>query len=170
MKPLYVLIAALVLVAGCGDSDTAPADDNRPQFTAALLAANETPVTVTGPESAATGSAVIHLNLTRDAAGAITAATADFQVELSGFPSTTVITAAHIHPGAAGTSGGVLVNTGISQGQVPLTNGVGTFTANGISVTAANAQAIINNPAGYYFNVHSQAYTGGVVRGQLVRN
>jgi filamentous hemagglutinin family protein len=30
-------------------------------------------------------------------------------------------------------------------------------------------QAIINNPAGYYFNAHSAINTGGVVRGQLVK-
>ena len=81
-----------------------------------------------------------------------------------------MIILAHIHTGAAGIAGPVIVNTGIAQGQVGLTNGVGSFTVNGISVTAANAQAIINNPAGHYFNVHSQAFTGGVVRGQLVRN
>ena len=51
-----------------------------------------------------------------------------------------------------------------------LTNGVATFVRTGLPVPAANAQAIINNPAGYYFNVHSALHTGGVIRGQLVRN
>ena len=32
----------------------------------------------------------------------------------------------------------------------------------------ADAQAIINNPAGFYFNVHTQAFQAGVMRGQLV--
>src|SRR5262249_10815378 len=32
----------------------------------------------------------------------------------------------------------------------------------------ANAQSIISNPAGFYFNVHSSANTGGAARGQLV--
>jgi len=36
-----------------------------------------------------------------------------------------------------------------------------------VSVSEANAQSIINNPAGFYFNVHSSANTGGAVRGQL---
>jgi hypothetical protein len=169
MKPLYVLIAALVLVAGCGDSDTAPADDNRPQFTASLLPSNEVPP-ITSSEASGSGTAVIHLNLTRDAAGAITAATADFTVEMSGFPATTAINIAHIHIGTAGNNGVIVVNTGLTAGEVTLTNGVGTFTKNGIPVTAANAQAILNNPAGYYFNAHSTAHPGGVIRGQLVRN
>jgi hypothetical protein len=162
-------MAALLLAAGCGDSDTAPdQQDNRPRFTASLLPSNEVPP-IASSEASGSGSAVIHLNLTRDSAGAITAATADFQVELSGFPSTTAITIAHIHTGAAGVNGGIVVNTGLAAGQVTLTNGAGSFTRNGIEVTAANAQAILNNPAGYYFNVHSSAHPPGVVRGQLVR-
>jgi hypothetical protein len=169
MKPLFALVAALVLVAGCSDSDTAPADDNRPRFTASLLPSNEVPP-ITSTEQTGSGSVVVHLNLTRDSAGAITAATADFEVELSGFPATTAITIAHIHTGAAGANGGIVVNTGLAAGEVTLTNGVGRFTKTGISVTAANAQAILNNPAGYYFNVHSSAHPGGVVRGQLVRD
>ena len=168
MKRFPILFIALVLMAGCGDSDTAPADDNRPQFTASLLPSNEVPP-ITSSEASGSGTAVIHLNLTRDAAGAITAATTDFQVELSGFPASTTITIAHIHIGAAGVNGGIQVNTGIAS-DVPLTNGVGTFTRNGIATTAAIAQAILNNPAGYYFNVHSSAHPGGVIRGQLVRN
>ena len=34
---------------------------------------------------------------------------------------------------------------------------------------AVDAQAIVNNPPGYYFNVHTTANTGGVMRGQLVK-
>ena len=50
-------------------------------------------------------------------AGAITAATVDFRVDLTGFPATTTITLAHIHTGAAGVSGGVLVNAAVSAGR-----------------------------------------------------
>jgi hypothetical protein len=34
---------------------------------------------------------------------------------------------------------------------------------------ATLAQQIIDNPAGYYFNVHTALNPGGAVRGQLVR-
>ena len=170
MKRVSVLLAALVLAAGCSDSNTAPAADaDRPQFVANLLPSSEVPP-VTNAESAASGAATIDFNLTKDGAGAITAATVDFRVELSGFPSTTTITAAHIHTGAAGVNGAVLVSAQVSSGQVPLTNGVATFSRTGLSVTAANAQAIINNPAGFYFNVHTTLNPGGVIRGQLVKN
>jgi len=172
MKRALVLVSALVLVAGCSDSDTPPAanDDNRAQFTANLLSANEVPPIPNPAEAGASGTAHIDFHLTKDAAGTITAATVDFRVDLAGFPSTSAITAAHIHPGAAGTSGGVLVTADVSAGQVTLTNGVGTFTRINLPITAANAQAIINNPPGFYFNVHTAANTGGVIRGQLVRN
>jgi hypothetical protein len=36
-------------------------------------------------------------------------------------------------------------------------------------VDAALEQTILNNPAGFYFNVHSTLNPGGVARGQLVR-
>lgn len=169
MKRVYVLLAALVLATGCSKSNTAPAaNDNRPQFVANLLPSSEVPA-VTNAESTATGAAIISFNLTKDGAGAITAATVDFSVELSGFPSTASITAAHIHTGPAGVAGPVLVSAAVSSGQVPLTNGVGTFSRPGLPITAANAQAIINNPAGFYFNVHTTLNPGGVIRGQLVK-
>jgi len=172
MKRLFVLLSALVLVAGCSsDSDTAPAaDDNRAQFTATLLTANEVPAIPNPAEAAATGTAHIDFHLVKDAAGAITSATVDFRVDLANFPSTSAITAAHIHPGAAGTSGGVLVTADVAAGQVTLTNGVGTFSRINLPISAANAQAIINNPPGFYFNVHTTANPGGVIRGQLVKN
>jgi len=169
MKRAYILLAVLVLAAGCGDSDTAPAtDDNRAQYTATLLTANEVPPIPNAAEAGASGMAHIDFNLTKDAAGAITAANIHFRVDLTGFPATSAITAAHIHTGAAGVMGAVLVNTTVAPGQVTLTGGVGTFSRLTIVVDPATAQSIINNPAGFYFNVHTAANTGGVIRGQLV--
>jgi hypothetical protein len=169
MKRAYVFFAVLVLAAGCSDSNTAPApDNNRPQFVANLLPSNEVPP-ITGAEATGSGAATTTFNLTRDGAGAITAATVDFRVELSGFPSSAAITNAHIHTGAAGLNGAVLVNAQAAGGTVVLTNGVGTFERAALPITAAQAQSIINNPAGFYFNVHTQANPGGVIRGQLSR-
>jgi hypothetical protein len=170
MKRANILLAALVLAAGCSDSNTAPAPNpNRPQFVANLLANNEVPA-ITNAESTSSGAATIDFNLTKDGAGAITAATVDFTVELSGFPAAAAITAAHIHTGAVGVNGPVLVSANVTSGQVTLTNGVGTFTRPGLPITAANAQAIINNPAGFYFNVHTSLNPGGVIRGQMRTN
>jgi hypothetical protein len=69
-------------------------------------------------------------NVTRDGTGAISGGTAEFHFQLNGFPSSTTIIAAHIHPGAAGVNGGVIVNTGIVAGSpVTQSDGVMSFTS-----------------------------------------
>lgn len=157
--------------AGCDDSPTGPTDETI-TFTAQLLPANEVPP-VTGPEASGSGSVTIQLHVTKNSAGTITQAEADFQVTLAGFPNDTPVTMAHIHPGAAGVNGGILVDTGVVPGQVILGNGSGGFTRNGISATGGLtptvAQNIINTPANFYFNVHSVLNATGMARGQLVK-
>jgi hypothetical protein len=168
MKRSGLLLLGLCLLgaAGCDDDSTAPS--SLPiVMTATLSPANEVPP-IANAENTGSGAVQITFNVTRDANGAVTAGTVDFHFQLSGFPSSTTISAAHIHPGSAGTNGGVLVNTGLSS-PVTQTGGVLTFTATGVNVPAATLQAIVNNPAGYYFNVHSPTNPGGVARGQLNR-
>lgn len=168
---LVILVPALtVFAAGCEeDSPTGPsANPNQVRFTAQLSPANEVPP-ITNAEASGIGTAAITLNLTRDAGGAITAATATFQVTVSGFPEGTMINIAHIHEGGPTCACPVVVNTTLAAGQVVLTNGAGSFTRDGINVSAALAQGIINNPPGFYFNIHSALNPGGVVRGPLVR-
>ena len=48
-------------------------------------------------------------------------------------------------------------------------NGSGSFTKANVATTVAIAQAMINTPSNYYFNVHSTINTGGCARGQLVK-
>jgi hypothetical protein len=163
-------IAMAVLAAGCSKNNpTTPAvDDTHVQFKATLLPANEVPP-VSGAEAAGSGVATIDFTLVRDSAGAITSGTVNFRIDVTGFPSTTSITAAHIHPGAVGVNGSPLVNATVAAGEVVLTNGAVTFSRLAIPISAVNAQAIINNPPGYYFNVHTSANSGGVMRGQLAK-
>jgi hypothetical protein len=172
MKRLITLGAVILLAAGCGSKSPAAPSTNPTQvkFTAALLPANEVPA-ITNAEASGNGLATITFNLTRDAAGAITAVNADFLVTMNGFPSTTTVTAAHIHPGVAGQNGSALVSLGLTPGEFVLTNGLLTFTRNGVTnnLDPAKAQEIINNPAGFYFNIHSQVNGGGFARGQLVK-
>ena len=162
-----VLLLAIASV-GCDDNPNDPSDEPV-TFTATLTSANEVPP-VSNAEAGASGTATIRLNVTRDSSQTITAATADFDVTMTGFPAGSTITLAHIHEAPAGQNGGIVVNTGIASGQVTLNNGAGSFTRNGINVDPAVAQRIIDNPAAFYFNVHSALNPGGVIRGQLVRS
>jgi len=171
MKRLSLFTVALgVFVSGCGSSSTSPTTPTNPTFTAALSPANENPAIV-GAEASGSGNATVTMVTTKDSAGNVTAATATFVVNLSGFPAGTPINLAHIHgPNApAGVNAGVLVNSGISAGQNVLTNGSGTFTASNLTVDAAVANQILASPSTFYFNVHSANNPGGVARGQLVR-
>lgn len=69
-------------------------------------------------------------------------------------------TASHIHEAAAGVAGDVVVGLD--------TDGFdGTTEACVEGQDAAELQDIIDDPAGYYVNVHNEAYPGGAVRGQL---
>jgi len=134
-------------------------------FTVPLVSAAEVPA-IANTESTAAGSATIKFNLTKTD-GVLTAATADFTVNLSGFPAGSTVTLAHIHPGVAGNTGTVLVNTGLGSGQVTLSSGAGSFTKTAIPLAPDVAQSIMNAPAAYYFNVHSSMNPNGVMRGQL---
>jgi hypothetical protein len=182
MKALPILVLTLaVSAAGCGSDSPTPPTNNPPntpppgstttptEFRLDLRTNNERPA-ITGPEAAATGTAVITIRITRDANNTITAATADFNVQMQGFPAGSVITAAHIHPGDANSTGGILWNTGLASGEAALTNGAGSFTKTAAFPGTGDinqAAAIVANPAGFYFNVHSQANGPGVLRAQM---
>jgi CHRD domain len=165
----YSLIVPVLfaLASGCANS-VAPTTFNRPTvltFTAPLSPASEVPP-VTGAESTGSGTATITFNVTRDAGGSIISGTVTFAVNLTGFPAGTTLTGAHIHPGALGINGGIVVNSGLANGEVVL-NGPTSFTKTGVTIAADLAQTILNSPGAYYFNVHSTNNTGGVARGQL---
>lgn len=171
MKRYAVMCAALCfLAAGCSkdSSPSSPSTPTNPTFTAALSPANEvTPVV--GGEGTGSGTGTFTLVTTKDSAGNVTSATGNFVATLSGFPAGVVINAMHIHQGAPGCQCPVVVNSAITAGATVLTNGSGSVSAANISVTAELAQAIINNPSAFYFNVHSAANAGGFARGQLSR-
>lgn len=171
MKRLTLLLALVAfgfnLSACSDDSPTAPSGSSPTTFTAVLLPANEVPA-IAGAEAAGSGTATITLNLTRDSYGDIIAATFDFTVTATGFPNGTALTDAHIHGAPAGVNGGILVSLGLTAGAITFPNGGGTFTKNGITTTVGQANAIVANPANFYFNIHTAANPGGVARGQLV--
>jgi hypothetical protein len=164
-------MAVLALAAGCDDdSPTQPSNTGPIVFVAQLSAANEVPP-VTNAESTARGTTTITFNVPRDSAGNITGGgQVTFGIQLNSFPSTSAAAvAAHIHPGAAGVNGPVLVNTGLSAAApIVLTNGAANLSIT-VDISQADATAITAAPANYYFNVHTPLNGGGAVRGQLVR-
>ena len=169
--PLSAFALGLTLAAfGCGkDTPSTPTPAPDPKFTATLSPANEVPA-ITNADASGSGTVTITMHNTKDAGGNITASTADFTFTLQGFPAGTVLTAAHIHPGAAGVNGSPAWNLGLVSGANVLANGSITLTVNAVAPNdVAIASQIINNPAGFYFNVHTTINTGGAARGQLVR-
>jgi hypothetical protein len=131
-----------------------------------LSSANEVPA-ITNADQPASGTATIALTVIRNVSGDITSATANIQINVTGFPAGTVVTNAHVHNAAAGENGSVFVGTGLTSGDLTLVNGSGSVTKNGINVPADRAAAILNNPAGHYFNVHTALNPDGAIRGQL---
>jgi hypothetical protein len=175
MKRLSLITFAIALAAaGCSkDSNPAnPGTPTKPTFTADLRPANENPP-ISNAENTGSGTATITFDVTRDANNNITGGTATFVVNLQGFPAGTPINIAHIHQGVAGTNGSIVYSTSLAAGEAVLANGSGSFTKASVSTTSGDPAAIINaiiaNPSGYYFNVHSTLNPGGVARGQLVR-
>lgn len=164
-----LLVVGSMLTA-CSNNDTpaTPSNTSTSTLTATLLPSNEVPP-VSGVEATGSGTATVRITGTKDSSGALTAATLDVTVSAAGFPAGTSLTASHIHGGASGTNGGILVSFGLGAGEVTFANGSGSFTKQNVAITADQANSILANPAGFYVNIHTAANPGGVARGQLVR-
>jgi hypothetical protein len=106
--------------------------------------------------------------VTKDATGIITASVVDFAVTMANFPPGSTARLAHIHTGAAGVAGAVLLDTGLTPAAaIAMPAGTGSFSLTGVSISAENTNAILANPAGFCFNVDSVLNGSGAIRGQL---
>jgi hypothetical protein len=139
-RPMFVLALALGLVASLALAGVAMAAETT--LTADLAGSAET-------DEDGSGTATIVLD--PDAGTACWT----FSVE-----NIDPVTVSHIHEGAAGTDGGVVVD-------LDLDGFDGSSEGCNDAADAATLQAIIDDPAGYYVNVHNEAYPGGAIRGQL---
>jgi uncharacterized protein (TIGR03437 family) len=159
------LLCTALLTAAAAFSQTA---ETIP-FRAILSSANEVP-----PVSLnATGAATVWLHVIRDAQGRVTSASVDFNVSFT-LPAANNVVGLHIHPGAAGVNGPVVIDTGIRAAE-PVEVGTTGRIQRQAQVSATTTAAleavngILSNPAGYYVNMHTTDFPGGVMRGQLQR-
>lgn len=129
------------------------------------------------PNSGSTGVAntMSIIKVTRDTTGNITNGTVSFNVAYSGFGSAQTFTGLHIHNQIFGANGGVVLNTGISgTNNVVSADGNGSINrdvvVDGTAAAALNGlKGVIANPENYYVNIHTTAFSGGIIRNQLAR-
>jgi len=125
------------------------------------------------PTSSGTGT--ITVNPVRNLSdGKIIGGTVLFTVQYD-IPAASDITGLHIHREVAGKNGAVEINTRLSG-----TNFITTATGKGtvsieVPITSAPSDAtalkamtdLLTNPAGFYVNLHTRAFGGGIIRAQL---
>lgn len=122
------------------------------------------------PNLTASGVGTITASPTRDDKGVVTGGTVTFTITYD-FPAGTTLVGLHIHEGAADANGPVVINTGISgANSIALPTGKGSLSIN-VPLTTAGAigamTRMLDNPTGFYVNLHTSVNTGGAIRSQL---
>src|SRR5918911_200405 len=162
----WVLAAASALVAGAGfvacknDSTSPPAPET---FVATMNGANERPTAKSVP---GTGTATFTVN----------GSAINYTITVNNM---TGVTGAHIHPGDANSTGGVIVPFPITGTPTGAVNGQltsGSFTAADIKAATQGGTPIsmdslltLMRTSNAYVNVHTSANPGGEIRGQIVK-
>jgi len=161
-----VLGAVMLVVAGVAGGAGAkkppkgkPSQSATPVFKLVLKPSQEVP-RIKGLKADAVGS--VTFDLTRDPTGAITSGEVIFYVNYA-FPGAVNVTGLHVHRGAKGTNGPIVVDSGVATTDA---DGVGNVTAV-VSGTPSVLQAILDEPRGYYVNLHTSVNPGGALRAQL---
>jgi hypothetical protein len=135
------VVIAMGVAAGCF---AAPALADFAVLTSTMKGANEIPAA----DPTATGTATVILD---SATGRVC-----YFVVTTGLPEP--VTAGHIHMGAAGTAGPVVI---------PFSTPTHGFTIGCTTALLPLVQSIIDNPSGFYTNVHDAQFPAGAIRGQL---
>jgi hypothetical protein len=137
-------LLGLSIVLACLTAAAAPAQVS--VYTTFLTGANET------PNPAATGGVGFVVISFDQGTGTVT-----FTAFAQGIAAPT---ASHIHRGAAGVTGPVIIPFNL-----PFVSGVSSGVLTGIAPSFF--AEILANPPGYYFNIHNADFPGGAIRGQL---
>jgi hypothetical protein len=139
----------------------APKLSATPVFKLRLKPSQEVPP-VTGLRADAAGS--VTFDLERSTTGAIISGEVVFYVNYA-FPSSVTITGLHVHQGAKGTNGPVVIDSGVTS--FTDADGQGNVTTVVTGVSPTTLQAILDSPRGYYVNLHTSANPSGALRDQL---
>lgn len=162
---LLGLLCSTMATAALADTvDTIP-------FLAQMSPANENPPTNIN----ATADALVWVHVVRDSAGKVTSGSVDFNVRYR-FPGATTVTGLHIHSGAAGVNGPILIPTDVGGANAVPVDATGRgaivkqvqFPA-APTLTVDVIQDLLNNPQNYYINIHTTENPGGAMRAQLNR-
>ena len=142
MKRFLALVTAALALAGglVGVVATAPAGAFIATYHADLAATNEVPPNASGY----TGTVDVTIDTETDEVCVLAN---------TNIPDSDPIAMQHIHEGAAGVNGPIVI---------PFDSLLSCATAD-----SAVVDAILANPSGYYFNVHTDAFPAGAIRGQL---
>lgn len=139
----------------------APKLSATPVFKLRLKPSQEVPP-VKGLRADAVGS--VTFDLERSTAGAITSGEVVFYVNYA-FPGAVTITGLHVHQGAKGANGPVVIDSGVTS--FTDADGQGNITTVVAGTSPATLQAILDAPRSYYVNLHTSANPGGALRDQL---
>lgn len=131
----WAALSALVLVSAASVCSAQTSS-----FAATLAGGNEVPPTA----SSNTGTTAVTVDGTANTVSWNT---------VSSIPVANA-TGHHLHRGAAGVNGPVVVSFGVYSGTA--------------AVTPALAAEILGNPSGFYVNLHTATFPGGEIRAQLV--
>ncbi len=156
-----ILVGVMALVVIGGATAKKPALSATPVFKLNLKPSQEVPP-IKDLRADARGS--VTFDLERSSAGAITSGEVIFYFNYS-FPGSVNITGLHIHLGAKGTNGAVVVSSGVA----PFTDsdGQGNITTVVTGASPATLQAILDNTRNYYVNLHTNVNPGGALREQM---
>ena len=166
MKRIWLLVPAVLvgivaLVATGGATAKKPALSATPVFKLNLRPSQEVPP-IKGLKADAVGS--VTFDLERSSAGAITAGEVIFYFNYS-FPGAVTISGLHIHQGAKGANGPIVVSSGVVS--VADTDGSGNITTVVTGTSPATLQAILDHPRDYYVNLHTTVNPAGAMREQM---
>ncbi len=159
---LVGVVALVVIGAAGGAQAKKPALSATPVFKLHLKPSQEVPA-VKGLKADAVGH--VTFDLERSPAGAITSGEVVFYFNYS-FPGSVTINGLHIHEAPKGSAVPTfVVNSGVTS--IADLDGKGNVTTVVTGVPVATLQAILDNPRGYYVNLHTTANPTGALREQM---